>query len=173
MIRHKQNFLSANWIAPADSIRNVFRLIGSSFVWLAKLGERTAQLRRDNNRRVRTHEKNSAETVRRLGTIIQSTFCAQLGASILLTVWKWSCKSQYPGALPPLLENFGRTLSPGPTDCPWVSEDGWESTHISKIYGSTSHPSPGNILHQASSFDVQNYDKASIFTKFYAIIRQL
>ena len=32
MIRQKQNFLSANWIAPADSIRNVFRLIGSSFV---------------------------------------------------------------------------------------------------------------------------------------------
>ena len=28
----KQNFLSANWIAPAESIRNVFRLIGSSFV---------------------------------------------------------------------------------------------------------------------------------------------
>ena len=27
----KQNFLSANCIAPADSIRNVFRLIGSSF----------------------------------------------------------------------------------------------------------------------------------------------
>ena len=27
---------------------------------------------RDNGRRVRTHEKNSGETVRRLGTIIQS-----------------------------------------------------------------------------------------------------
>ena len=32
VIRQKQNFLSANWIAPADSIRNVFRLICSSFV---------------------------------------------------------------------------------------------------------------------------------------------
>ena len=32
MIRQKQNFLIANWIAPADSIRNVFRPIGSSFV---------------------------------------------------------------------------------------------------------------------------------------------
>ena len=32
VIRQKQNFLSANWIAPADSIRNVFWLIGSSFV---------------------------------------------------------------------------------------------------------------------------------------------
>ena len=34
------------------------------------------------SRRVRTHEKNSGETVRRLGTIIQSNFCAQSGASI-------------------------------------------------------------------------------------------
>ena len=32
MIRQKQNFVSANWIAPVDSIRNVFWLIGSSFV---------------------------------------------------------------------------------------------------------------------------------------------
>ena len=68
----------------------------------------------------RTHEKN----VRRLGTIIQSIFCAQSGASIHLTVWKWSGESRYPGALPPVLENFRRAFSPGPTDCPWVSEDG-------------------------------------------------
>ena len=67
----------------------------------------------------RTHEKN----VRRLGTIIQSIFCAQSGASIHLTVWKWSAESRYPGALPPVLENFRRAFSPGPTDCPWVSED--------------------------------------------------
>ena len=90
-IRQKQNFFSANWIAPADSIRNVFRLIGCSFVWLGKLGERTGQLRRDNSRHVGTHENNSGETVRRLGTIIQSIFCAQSGSSIRLTVWKWSC----------------------------------------------------------------------------------
>ena len=128
MIRQKQNFLSANWIASADSIRNVFRVIGSSFVWLGKLGERTGQLWRDNSRRdgVRTHENNSGETVHRLGTIIhcQSIFCAESGASIRLTVWKCSCESRYPGALPPVLENFRRAFSPGPTDCPWVSEDG-------------------------------------------------
>ena len=79
-----------------NCIRNVFPLIGSSFVWLGKLGERTAQLWRDNSCRVRTHEKNSGETVCWLGTIIQSIFCAQSGASIRLTVWKWSCESQYP-----------------------------------------------------------------------------
>ena len=56
MIHEKQNFLSANWIAPVDSIRNIFRLIGSSFVWLGKLGEQTAQLWWDNSRCVRTHE---------------------------------------------------------------------------------------------------------------------
>ena len=27
----------------------------------------------------------------------------------------------YPGALPPVLENFCRAFSSGPTDCPWVS----------------------------------------------------
>ena len=27
-------------------------------------------------------------------------------------------------ALPPILENFCRAFSPGPTDRPWVSEDG-------------------------------------------------
>ena len=71
--------------------------------------------------RVRTHDKNSGETVRRLGTIIQSIFCAQSGASIRLTVWKWSGESRYPRSLPPVLENFRRAFSPGPTDCPWVS----------------------------------------------------
>ena len=41
-----------------------------------------------------------------------------------LTVWKWSGESRYPGALRLVLENFRRAFSPGPTDCPWVSEDG-------------------------------------------------
>ena len=50
-------------------------------------------------------------------------FCAKSGASIRLTVWKWSGESWYPRALPPVLENFRRAFSPGPTDYPWVSED--------------------------------------------------
>ena len=78
---------------------------------------------RDNSRRVRTHEKNSGETVRRLGTIIQSIFCAQSGAGIRLNFRKWSAESRYPGAPPPLLKNFRCAFSPDPTDCPWVSED--------------------------------------------------
>ena len=56
---------------------------------------------------------NSGDAVRRLGTIIQSIFCAQSGTSIRLTVWKWSGESRYPGfpgALPPMLENFCRVL---------------------------------------------------------------
>ena len=50
-------------------------------------------------------------------------FWAQTGASIRLTVWKWSSESRYPEALPPVLENFRRSFSPDLTDCPWVSED--------------------------------------------------
>ena len=62
------------------------------------------------SRRVRSHKKNSGETVCQLGTIIQSIFCAQSGTSILLTILKWSGESQYPGALPPMLENFCRAF---------------------------------------------------------------
>ena len=73
--------------------------------------------------RLRIHEKNSGRLVRRLRTIIQSIFCAQSGASIRLTVWKWFGENRYPGAFPPVLETFRRAFSPGPTECPWVSED--------------------------------------------------
>ena len=62
-----------------------FRLIGSSFVSVRKVenksfpcthkpGEQTEQVWRENSRRVWTQEKNSGETVHRLGTIIQSIF---------------------------------------------------------------------------------------------------
>ena len=80
---------------------------------------------RVNSRRVRTHEKNSGDAVRRLGTIIQSIFCAQSGAGIRLNFWKWSGESRYPGALSPVLEDFRPTFSPDATDCPWGSEDGF------------------------------------------------
>ena len=81
---------------------------------------------RNNSRRVRTHEKNSGETVRRLGTIIQSIFCAQSGAAIRLNFWNYLGESRYPGALLPVLENFRRAFSPDPTDYPWVSEDDFD-----------------------------------------------
>ena len=48
--------------------------------------------------------KRTHETLFRFGTIIQSIFCAQSGASICSTVWKWSGESQYPRILPPVLE---------------------------------------------------------------------
>ena len=100
MIRQKQNILRANSIALADSNPNVFfsssvvplflvrKVENKSSPCTQKLGERTGQVWRDNSRRVRTHEKNSGETVRRLGTIIQSIFCAQSGAGIRLNFWK-------------------------------------------------------------------------------------
>ena len=55
-----------------------------AFLWCMS----QTSLDRKNNRRVRTHEKNLGETVRRLGTIIQSSFCAQSGAGIRLKFWK-------------------------------------------------------------------------------------
>ena len=101
MIRQKQNILGANSVALADSIKPkrffnslvvhlfLFRKVeNKSFPCTHKLGERTGQVWRDNSRRVRTHEKNSGETVCRLGTIIQSIFCAQSGAGIRLNFWK-------------------------------------------------------------------------------------
>ena len=88
---------------------------------------------RNNSRRVRTHEKNSGDAVRRLDTIIQSIFCAQSGASIRLTVWKWSVESRYQGAFPPVLENFCRAFFRGPTDHPSVSEDGWNRKGLDTI----------------------------------------
>ena len=78
---------------------------------------------RVNSRCVRTHKKNSGDAVLRLGIIIQSIFCAQSGASIRLTVWKWSGESRHPGAFPPVLENFRRAFSTDPLTAPLVSED--------------------------------------------------
>ena len=78
---------------------------------------------RDNSGRVRTHEKNSGDSVRRFGIIIQKFFCAQSGASIDRLVGN-GLVSRYPRALLPALENFVRALFPDPTDCPWISEDG-------------------------------------------------
>ena len=44
--------------------------------------------------------------VRRLGTIIQSIFCAQWEAGIRLNFWKWSGESRYPGAFSPVMKTF-------------------------------------------------------------------
>ena len=76
------------------------------FLWCMSQTSRNRVKRRG----VLIQEKNSGDAVRRLGTIIQSIFCAQSGASIRLTVWKWSGESRYPGAFPPVLENFRRAL---------------------------------------------------------------
>ena len=81
---------------------------------------------RDNSRRVRTQEKISGETARRLAITIcrLGIFCAQSGAGIRLNFWKQFGESRYPGDLSPVLETFRPAFSPDPTHCPWVSEDG-------------------------------------------------
>ena len=108
-----------------DSILNWRVYIKLKVSWLRAFLWCMSQTSRDrvNSRRVRTHEENSGETVRWLGTMIQNSLCAQSGASIRLTHWKWSGESRYPGAFPPVLKKFRRAFSPVPTDRPWVSED--------------------------------------------------
>ena len=51
-------------------------------------------------------------------------FSAQSGAGICEAVWKWSGETWYPGVLPPVLENFRRTISPAP-DCLPLGLRGW------------------------------------------------
>ena len=81
---------------------------------------------------VQTQKNNSGDVVRRLCTIIQSIFFAQSGASIRLTVWKWSSESRYPGAFPPLLENFRRAFLQARLTAPGSpSRDGFKRHHQS------------------------------------------
>ena len=58
-------------VVPLFLVRKVEN---GSFPCTHKLGERTGKVWRHNIHRVRTHENNSRETVRRLGTIIHSIF---------------------------------------------------------------------------------------------------
>ena len=90
---------------------------------------------RVNSRRVRTHEKNSGDAVRRLGPIIQSIFGAQSGASIRLTVRKWSGESRYPGPLPPMLDqkSFVAPFNPARLTAPGSPrKSGQETMHALK-----------------------------------------
>ena len=88
--------------------------------WLRAFLWCKSQTSRDpvTSRPVRSNEKNSGDAVRLLGTIIQSIFCAQSGANIRLTVWKWSGESRSPGAFLPVLENFRRAFSPARLTAP-------------------------------------------------------
>ena len=90
------SFLSSLFFRKVENI---------SFLCTHKLGERTG----------RNRAKNSGETIHRLGTIIQSIFCAQSGAGIRYS----SVGVGTQGLVCPYLKTF----SPDPTDCPWVSED--------------------------------------------------
>ena len=112
VIGQKQNFLGADGNShpkrfSESSIVPSF-LFGEAEKWKfpsRNLGERTRQVWRDNSRRVRTHEKNSGDAVRWLGTIIQRFFCAQSGAGIRLKTF-----------VTPILSTR--------LTAPWVSEDG-------------------------------------------------
>ena len=65
--------------------------------------------------------KRTQEMLFRFGTIIQSIFCAQSGANICSTVWKWSGESQYPRVLPSVLEYSETSIKRTPSGPSQVS----------------------------------------------------
>ena len=76
---------------------------------------------RNNSRRVRTHEKNSGETVPRLGTIIQSIFCAQSGAGIRLNFGNSSVRVDTQGLFRPYLKTSVPPFLPTRLTAPGIS----------------------------------------------------
>ena len=62
---------------------------------------------------------------------------------------------RYTGAFPPVLENFCRAFSPGPTDRPWVSEDDSEVTAFSTP--PPRPPQPTRPLKEVSKDHFQSY----------------
>ena len=103
-------------VVPSFLVRKVEN---KSFPCTHKLGERTGQVWQDNSRRVRTHEKNSGETVRRLGTIIQSIFCAQSGASSMRVGTQGLFRPYLKTFVPPFLPT--RRTAPGSPRTRWTT----------------------------------------------------
>ena len=64
------------------------------------------QLSRDNSRRVRTHEKKSGETVRRLGTIIQTIFVPNKDAAFASPFGNGPMRVGTQGLFRPCLKTF-------------------------------------------------------------------
>ena len=96
-----------------DSILKWRVYIKQKVSWLHAFLWCMSQTSRDrvNSRHVRTHEKNSGDAVRRLGTIIQSIFCAQSGASIRMRVGTL-------GHLCPCLKTFAAPFLPARLTAP-------------------------------------------------------
>ena len=103
-----------------DSILNWRVYIKLKVSWLRAFLWCMSQTSRDrvNSRRVRTHEENSGETVRRLGTIIQNILSAQSGASIRLTFWKWSVRVGTQGLFRLCLKSFAAPFLPSRLTAP-------------------------------------------------------
>ena len=113
----KQNFLVANGNSHP---KRVFRVMDSSLVsvqgirkWkfplricMHNLGERTRQVWRDNSCRVRTHEKNSGDAVRWLGTIIQRFFVPNQEPTSVWIFWNGLVRVGTQGLFRPYLKTF-------------------------------------------------------------------
>ena len=125
MIRQKQNFLSANWIAPADSTQFSDSSVASSFlVRKAWWTNRAAVARKWPS----CHEKNSGETIPGLGTIDTKHFLWPIRSQHLLdclemirwesvprgfSTWAWKLFSRLfslPDWLPLGLQGWGKAV---------------------------------------------------------------
>ena len=86
------------------------------------------------NCRVRTHEKNSGDAVRRLGTIIQTIFVPNQEPAFAIPFGNGPLRFGTQGLFRPCLNTFVASFLPArSTDCPWVSEDAIASTSTSII----------------------------------------
>ena len=98
-----------------------------AFLWCQTSRDRV------NSRHVRTHEKNSGDAVRRLGTIIQSIFCAQSGASIRLTFGNGPVRVGTQGLFRLCLKTFVAPFLP--PDWPPLGLRGWLHQVLTEMDG--------------------------------------
>ena len=96
----------------------VRKIENESFPCMHSLDEWTRPVWQDNSHHVRTNEKNSGDAVLRLGTVIQSIFCAQSDAILKRDWWE-----SVLGGSSTLAWKLLYTFSPDPTDWPRVSKD--------------------------------------------------
>ena len=100
-----------------------------AFLWCMSQTSRD----RVNSRRLRTHEKNSGDAVRRLGTIIQSNCLCPIRSQHSLDRLEMVRWESVPRGFSACAWKLSSRLFSRPTDRPWVSEDGVATVSICHI----------------------------------------
>ena len=119
---------------------------------------------RDNSRRVRTHEKNSGETVRRLGTIIQSIFVPNQEPA---SAWIFGNSSVRVGTqrlFRPYLKTFVPPFLPARLTAPGSPKMSTEkSLYIRRYYTQSSH-------HALRSCSRRNFVSSGTSSLFHNVV---